>query len=146
MGTCRPRTFGRYACRDPLPFASAIIILRVVIPVSEDLLGQLQADNARLRGLVDFGRQITAERDLRAQLRLLCTELARTNQCSAAIVVLTDASHGIESVETVGLDDDRTDMARAALADGPLAHVLTARELTRFDDAGPLGWPSRRVI
>jgi len=69
-----------------------------------DGLATLRDENRRLRALVDFGRQVTAERDLRAQLRLLCTELVRTTGCSAAAVILYDLEHGaIESIETAGL-------------------------------------------
>lgn len=69
-----------------------------------DGLATLRDENRRLRALVDFGRQVTAERDLRAQLRLLCTELVRTTGCSAAAVILYDLEHGaIDSIETAGL-------------------------------------------
>ena len=38
----------------------------------------LREENRRLRALVSFGRQVTAERDQRAQLRLLCLAAQRT--------------------------------------------------------------------
>ncbi|HTD77172.1 MAG TPA: hypothetical protein VK898_06025, partial [Chloroflexota bacterium] len=64
----------------------------------------LRDENRRLRALVDFTRQVTAERDVRAQLRLLCTELGRATECAAAAVVLRDAELGsIESIETCGM-------------------------------------------
>src|SRR4029077_2951979 len=69
-----------------------------------DGLATLRDENRRLRALVDFGRQVTAERDLRAQLRLRCTELVRTTGCSAAAVILYELEHGtIDSIETAGL-------------------------------------------
>ena len=60
--------------------------------LATDGLRTLRDENRRLRALVDFGRQVTAERDLRAQLRLLCTELHRTGGCSAAAVILRSHS------------------------------------------------------
>ena len=64
----------------------------------------LREDNRRLRALVDFGRQINAERDLRAQLRLLCAELRRTTACVACAVLLRAPEHGaIDVIETSGL-------------------------------------------
>ena len=71
---------------------------------TQDQYNALRDENRRLRALVDFSRQVTAERDVRAQLRLLCTELGRATECAAAAVVLRDAELGcIESIETCGL-------------------------------------------
>ena len=64
----------------------------------------LRDENRRLRALVDFTRQVTGERDLRAQLRLLCTELGRATEADAAAVALRDPELGrIELIETCGL-------------------------------------------
>src|ERR1700687_3803503 len=108
----RPRTLGRVPCgaqsqRHPnvRPFkganSSTVSPYNPANPVTSllaDGLATLRDENRRLRALVDFGRQVTAERDLRAQLRLLCTELLRTTGCSAAAVILHGSEHGaIES-------------------------------------------------
>jgi DNA-binding IclR family transcriptional regulator len=67
-------------------------------------LATLREENRRLRSLVNFGRQVTAERDPRAQLRLLCAELRRTTKCSAAAVILLDPERGaVETIESSGL-------------------------------------------
>jgi hypothetical protein len=91
----------------------------------------LRDENRRLRALVDFGRQVTAERDLRAQLRLLCTELVRTTGCSAAAVILYDLEHGaIDSIETaglsVGVDADWQQTVRTAPSGTELADLVPA--------------------
>jgi signal transduction histidine kinase/putative methionine-R-sulfoxide reductase with GAF domain len=68
--------------------------------ISDHALAQ---ENHRLRALVSFGRQVTAERELHAQLRLLCLEAQRTTHASAAAVVLQDPGHGrVEAIKTVG--------------------------------------------
>jgi signal transduction histidine kinase len=67
-------------------------------------LATLREENRRLRALVDFGRQVTAERDLRSQLRLLCGELRRAAECSAAAVILRGPElGGVDSIQTAGL-------------------------------------------
>ncbi|MDQ6670507.1 MAG: hypothetical protein M3069_07090, partial [Chloroflexota bacterium] len=72
--------------------------------LSAELLATLRDENHRLRALVTFGRQVTAERDLRAQLRLLCAGVLLTTRCSAAAVILYDPEQGaIDSIETRGL-------------------------------------------
>ena len=69
-----------------------------------DDIATLREENRRLRDLVSFGRQMTAERDLRAQLRLLCSEFQRTSMCAAVAVILRSQEHGsIESIEAIGL-------------------------------------------
>jgi hypothetical protein len=68
-----------------------------------DRLATLNDENRRLRALIDFSRQVTAERDLRAQLRLLCAAM-HTTGCSAAAVILRNLEHGgIDAIETTGL-------------------------------------------
>ncbi len=63
----------------------------------------LRDENRRLRSLLEFSRQVTAERDLRAQLRLLCAEMRRSTACSAAAVILHDPEHpGIDPIEAAG--------------------------------------------
>ena len=70
-------------------------------------LAALQVENSRLRALVSFGRQVSAERDLRAQLRLLCLEAQRSTGSAAVAVVLRDPAHGrLEVVESVGFTGD----------------------------------------
>ena len=49
-----------------------------------DSLSGLREENRRLRSLVEFGRRVNAERDVRAQLRLLCVEVQRATDCRAA--------------------------------------------------------------
>jgi signal transduction histidine kinase len=64
----------------------------------------LTSENRRLRALVDFNREVTAERDLHAQLRLVCAELRRASGCAAAAVVLRDPETGrVDAIETSGL-------------------------------------------
>jgi signal transduction histidine kinase len=73
-------------------------------PQTDETLAALRDENRRLRSLLDFSREITAERDLRAQLRLLCGELRRTTACSAVAVMLRDPETGaVDLVETSGL-------------------------------------------
>jgi GAF domain-containing protein len=72
--------------------------------MTADGVAILREENRRLRALVEFGRRVMAERDLRAQLRLLCAELHRGIGCAAAAVVLRDREHGaVESIETIGI-------------------------------------------
>lgn len=88
--------------RDP---ARAAVTLQPPVStlVTKDL-NALREENRRLRALVDFGRQMTTERNLRAQLRLLCAELQRTTHCAAAAVFLLDPEHGaVDTIESVGL-------------------------------------------
>src|SRR5947208_3281785 len=67
-------------------------------------LAALRDENRHLQALVDFARAVAAERDLVAQLRLLCAELGRSTGCPAAAVVLrSPAGCGIEAIETMGL-------------------------------------------
>ncbi len=64
----------------------------------------LTSENRRLRALLDFNREVTAERDLHAQLRLLCAELRRATGCLAAAVVLRDPeTDQLDPIETLGL-------------------------------------------
>src|SRR5438128_4797332 len=70
-------------------------------------LAALRDENRRLRALVDFSRGLTAERDLRAQLRLFCAELQRSTASAAVAVILrgTDRSD-IELIETAGIPSE----------------------------------------
>ena len=83
-----------------------ILRIRVSLttPQSEGALADLRDENRRLHALLDFSREVTAERDLRAQLRLLCAEVRRATGCPAAAVILRDPEQGgVESIETCGL-------------------------------------------
>ena len=72
-----------------------------------EALSALREENRRLRALVSFGRQVTAERDLRAQLRLLCLAAQRTTGATAAAVLLRDPSRGtVDAIESVGFSPD----------------------------------------
>jgi signal transduction histidine kinase len=91
-----------------------------------DPVSALRSENRRLRALLEFSREVTAERDLRAQLRLLCAELLRATGCLAAAVVLRDPEvDRVDGIETVGLslslDLDWQHEVRTAR--GPLADV-----------------------
>jgi len=101
-----------------------------VSSLATDGLITLRDENRRLRALVDFGRQMTAERDVRAQLRLLCAELRRTGGCSAAAVILMDPAHGtIDAIESNGLPlavDTQWQQAVRAAPAGTEADVLPA--------------------
>ena len=107
---------------------------QLVTSLATDSLLTLRDENRRLRALVDFGRQVTAERDLRAQLRLLCAELRRTSGCSAAAVILLDPEHGtVDAIESNGLPlavDAQWQQAVRAASSGTVADVLPA-DLTR---------------
>jgi signal transduction histidine kinase len=86
---------------------------------SLDDVAALSNENRRLRALLDFSREVTAERDLRAQLRLVCAELRRATGCLAAAVVLWDSeSDQVDAIETLGLtlatDMDWQQAVRAA--------------------------------
>ena len=72
----------------------SLTLLPAVTTLTSDDLTILRHENRRLRALVDFGREVTSERDLRAQLRLLCAELRRTARCAGAAVILLDPEHG----------------------------------------------------
>ena len=97
----------------------------------------LRDENRRLRALVDFTRQVTAERDVRAQLRLLCSELGRATECAAAAVVLRDAELGsIESIETCGMSlrvDAEWQQAVRAEPGGADRHALPGEGAERLD-------------
>ena len=62
----------------------------------------VQAENAHLRALLEFIRAITAERDVRVQLRLLAAELVRAPGCSGARVIV----HDPDVAESIGLASD----------------------------------------
>ena len=98
----------------------------------------LREENRRLRALVSFGRQVTAERDLRAQLRLLCLAAQRTTGATAAAVLLRDPSRGsVDAVETVGFSADyEHDWREAARGERgtELGHILHTRLPTAFPD------------
>ncbi|MBV9171301.1 MAG: GAF domain-containing sensor histidine kinase [Chloroflexi bacterium] len=82
--------------------------------VSDDL-EILRDENRRLRALVEFGRHVTAERDLVTQVRMLCRELQPTTGCAAAAVVVYKADGNAEAVETVGFDEGHADPIARAL-------------------------------
>jgi len=92
----------------------------------------LREENRRLRALVSFGRQVTAERDLSAQLRLLAQEAQRATGCKAVAVLLRDHRRGdAEAVETVGLPREFEQAWRAAARAGSgteLSLALRARQ------------------
>jgi signal transduction histidine kinase len=72
-------------------------------PAAEDAAA-LRSENRRLRALLDFSHDVTAERDLHAQVRLLCAELRRATSCLATAVILRDPTYdAIEVIETSGL-------------------------------------------
>ncbi|MCA1644872.1 MAG: hypothetical protein LC797_05150 [Chloroflexi bacterium] len=99
-------------------------------PIATDGFITLREENRRLRALVDFGRQVTAERDLRPQLRLLCAELCRSTGCAAAAVILLDPERGtVDTIESIGLSlavDAQWQQAVRAAAPGAEAEVLPA--------------------
>ncbi len=98
----------------------------------------LREENRRLRALVSFGRQVTAERDLRAQLRLLAEEAKRATGCMAVAVLLRDPSRGdADGVETVGLTVELERAWRAAArseSGTELSLALGARRPAVFAD------------
>jgi signal transduction histidine kinase len=98
----------------------------------------LREENRRLRALVSFGRQVTAERDLRAQLRLLAEEAKRATGCMAVAVLLRDPSRGdADGVETVGLSVELERAWRAAArseSGTELSLALRARRPAVFTD------------
>lgn len=76
----------------------------------------LAEDNRRLRALLDFGRHVTAERDLDVQMRLLCAELRSTTGCLGGAVLVRRPGRGaIEAVETVGLPANVAEALRRRL-------------------------------
>ncbi len=86
------------------PYNPAVEPMNTAGTRTEEDLGVLREENRRLRSLLEFSREITAERDLRAQLRLLCSELRRATGSAGSAVVLRDPElGGIESLETAGL-------------------------------------------
>jgi len=139
-----PRTLGRVAvwgATATLPDLRTVppashppvrtISQSVTDPIS-DSLASLRDENCRLRALVDFGRRVTAERDLRAQLRLLCTEVLSTTGRSAAAVISYDPEQGaIDSIETCGLpgviDAEWQHAVRGVARGVDLAEVVPAR-------------------
>jgi signal transduction histidine kinase len=89
---------------------------------AESGLIALRDENRRLRALIEFSRSLTAERDLRAQLRLFCAELLRSTSSSAVGVILRCRDRrGIDLIETEGLqpplDSDWAQAVRAETAD-----------------------------
>jgi signal transduction histidine kinase len=85
--------------------------------LTADDVAALRDENQRLRALLAFSREVTAERDLSAQLRLLCAEVRQATGCMAAAVLLRNSQH--DSVETVftcglpaGIDDEWQRAAR----------------------------------
>jgi signal transduction histidine kinase len=65
-------------------------------------VGSIRDENRRLRALLDFTREVTLERDLQAQLRLICDEIRRATGCAASAVLV----HEPASLETSGLAPD----------------------------------------
>jgi signal transduction histidine kinase len=73
-------------------------------PRAETALTALRDENRRLRVLVDFSRSLTVERDLRAQLKLVCAQLQRSVGSDAVAVILRCADRSdVELTETIGL-------------------------------------------
>jgi signal transduction histidine kinase len=106
------------------------------IDQSDDPLSALRAENRRLRALLDFNREVTAERDLRAQLRLLCAEVLRTTGCGAVVVVLRDPQiDQVDAIETVGL---------SLSADLEWQQAVRASQSSLDDVAAPRGF--ERVV
>jgi signal transduction histidine kinase len=101
-------------------------------------LPALREENRRLRALVTFGRQITAERDLHAQLRLLAMEVQRATACAACAVVLRDQSRGGSyTIETVGFSPAADQAWRDALRKDQgieLSYALRSRQPILFTD------------
>jgi signal transduction histidine kinase len=101
-------------------------------------LPALRAENRRLRALVSFGRQITAERDIHAQLRLLAAEVRRATDCAACAVVLRDPSRGgADTIETVGFSAATEQAWRHALRkdrDTEFSQALRSRQPILFTD------------
>jgi signal transduction histidine kinase len=100
-------------------------------------LESFRAENRRLRALLDFSREVTAERDLRAQLRLLCAELRRATGAPATAVILRDPEHeAVDAIETSGLplgvDADWQNAARAARP--PLEQIPPPNGFIRLAD------------
>lgn len=92
--------------------------------VSIDGLASLREENRRLRALVDFGRQLTAERDVRTQLRIFCCELRQTVRAAATAVLLWGPHGGLDTVESVGLAPDLEQLwLRALRAAAPSADL-----------------------
>jgi GAF domain-containing protein len=81
----------------------------------------LEAENRRLRALLQFGRAATSERELRPLLALVCEQLASSIGWSAALVALRDPEQGrLELVEAVGLPSDAVEAwQRVAGASNP---------------------------
>jgi signal transduction histidine kinase len=100
----------------------------------------LHEENRRLRALVSFGRQVTAERDLLAQVRLLCVAAQRTTGAVAAAVLLRDPSRGgVDVIETVGFEPEHEPAWRDAAPgdrDTELGQILRARGPIVFADVG----------
>jgi signal transduction histidine kinase len=110
-------------------------------PVADvDTTAALRADNRRLRALLDFSHEVTAERDLRAQLRLLCAELRRATSCLATAVVLRDPEHdAIDAIETAGLPlAVDADWQKAARESQPLLEQIPAPDGFRTVACVPL--------
>ncbi len=94
----------------------------------------------RLRALVSFGRQVTAERDLHAQLRLLCQAAQRTTAAAAAAVLLRDpSSGGVDAIETIGFppaDEPAWREAARGQCDTEIAQIVKVRRPVAFEDVG----------
>jgi len=73
---------------------------------SAEALSALRDENRRLRSLLDFSREVTAERDLRAQMRLVNAELRRTIGCVAAAAHVTPVLRAIRVDPLVVLRHD----------------------------------------
>jgi signal transduction histidine kinase len=74
-------------------------------------------ENRRLRALLSFTREVTAERDLFAQLRLVCAELRHATGCAAAAVILRGLEAGRGgAIQTSGLSPEVETAWRATLS------------------------------
>src|SRR5438105_15411621 len=93
----------------------------------DSALAALRDENRRLQALIDFARAVAAERDVVAQLRLLCAELGRSTGCSAAAVVLrSPAGCGIEAIESVGLSSAEEAAWRQSIGCTDVLHSMDA--------------------
>ena len=94
----------------------------------------LRAENRRLRALVDFGRDIDAERDLRAPAAPAVRGAASDTGCLAAAVILLDPEHGHGR-----LDRDQSGLALTWTPTGskPSAQRRAASELSDVVPARP---------
>ena len=111
---------------------------------AEGAIDPLRDENRRLRTLVDFSRRLSAERDLKAQLLMVCAELLQASRsCAVGVMLRRSDRRSFDLVESEGLEPDSAEhwaqLVRAGDSDAAPTGFTASAEfplLVGDDDVG----------